>query len=133
MKASFEHLDPFRVRQGHYGSPDGMRYGKFVILHNHFNLLCVADSGSISSWEHVSVSAHEKRNGSHRPRIPTWDQMCIIKDIFWDAEEAVIQFHPPRSEYINQCPYCLHLWKPTLIDIPRPPKILVGNDLEMAL
>jgi hypothetical protein len=53
--------------------------------------------------------------------------MCFIKDTFWDGEDCVMQLHPPRSEYVNNHPYCLHLWRPT--DgrvIPQPPSIFVG-------
>ena len=53
--------------------------------------------------EHVSVSL--------RRRCPTWDEMCMVKDIFWADEECVVQFHPPKSKYVNFHPYCLHLWR----------------------
>src|SRR5580658_4748259 len=44
-------------------------------------------------FEHVSVSlAH---------RCPTWEEMCKIKDLFWDDEDVVVQFHPAKSEYVN--------------------------------
>jgi hypothetical protein len=46
--------------------------------------------------------------------------------MFFEAEETVVQYHPPESEYINQYEYCLHLWKPTEAELPRPPKIFVG-------
>lgn len=68
-------------------------------------------------WEHASVSL--------RTRCPTWDEMCMIKNIFWGEEEAVMQIHPPASEYVNIHPYCLHLWKPIGIEFPRPDKMLV--------
>lgn len=69
-------------------------------------------------WEHVSVSLPR--------RCPTWDEMCMIKDIFWGEEECVVQFHPPRSEYINLHPYCLHLWKKIGGAFETPPKEYVG-------
>lgn len=69
-------------------------------------------------WEHVSVSTPV--------RCPTWDEMSYVKSMFWDDEDAVIQFHPPRSEYVNCHPYCLHLWRPVGIELPRPPAIMVG-------
>ncbi len=72
-------------------------------------------------WEHVSVSL--------RVRCPTWEEMNFVKGLFWDDEEAVMQLHPPRSTWVNCHPYCLHLWKPALVDqlsIPLPPAILVG-------
>ena len=56
---------------------------------------------------------------------PTWDEMCAIKDMFFGEDERVMQFHPPKSEYINNHPYCLHLWKPVDTEIPHPPMICV--------
>lgn len=69
-------------------------------------------------WEHVSVSCPN--------RCPNWPEMCFIKNLFWSEEETVIQYHPPKSEYVNCHPNCLHLWKPTDAEIPTPPSILVG-------
>lgn len=63
-------------------------------------------------WEHVSVCPY---NG----KIPTWEDMCAVKDIFWDEEEAVIQIHPKKSEYVNALENCLHLWRHTEIELPR--------------
>ena len=75
-------------------------------------------------WEHVSVTVARKR--SDPTRCPTWAEMCFVKDIFWNKEDTVIQFHPPESEYVNAHPFCLHLWKPVFTDIPLPPSIYVG-------
>lgn len=33
-------------------------------------------------WEHVSVSLSN--------RCPTWEEMCMVKDIFWGEDECVI-------------------------------------------
>lgn len=68
-------------------------------------------------WEHVSVSFTD--------RCPRWDELCVIKDMFWDDEECVVQYHPPKSRYISVHPYCLHLWRPTEAEIPQPPLICV--------
>lgn len=54
-------------------------------------------------WDHVSVS--------YKRRIPTWDEMCRVKDMFFKEDETVVQFHPKKSEYKNLCPTCLHLWR----------------------
>lgn len=43
----------------------------------------------------------------------------------YGEDERVMQFHPPKSEYINNHPYCLHLWKPVDTEIPHPPMICV--------
>ena len=41
-------------------------------------------------------------------------------------EEAVVQIHPPKSEYVNNHQFVLHLWKPTKDALPLPPSIAVG-------
>ena len=64
-------------------------------------------------WEHVSISNHK--------RCPYWDEMCFVKGLFWDDEDVVVQFHPRKSQYVNNHPNCLHLWRPVGIDIPVPP------------
>lgn len=71
-------------------------------------------------WEHVSVAPSKKRI------TPSWDDMCLIKDIFFKEDEAVIQIHPPKSEYVNNMPNCLHLWRPIDQEMPLPPSIFVG-------
>lgn len=60
-----------------------------------------------------------------RATPPTWAEMCEIKHMFFEDEEVVVQYHPPKSEYVNNHPYCLHLWRPTSQEMPRPPKIFV--------
>ena len=68
-------------------------------------------------WEHVSFS--------HAKRTPTWEEMCMIKDIFWRDDECVVQYHPPKREYVNVFPHCLHLWKKIGAEFETPMKILV--------
>ena len=72
-----------------------------------------------AGWEHVSVSI--------KRRVPNWQEMCFVKDLFWAEDELVVQFHPPRSEYINNHPNCLHLWRPVDNHIRLPPSVLVGD------
>lgn len=69
-------------------------------------------------WEHLSVSMPNK--------TPSWEQMCIMKDIFWDEDEACVQFHPKKEDYVNMHSHCLHIWKPISESLPLPPSILVG-------
>lgn len=63
-------------------------------------------------WEHVSVSL--------KTRTPSWEEMCMIKDLFWGDEDEVVQFHPKRSEYVNVHPYALHMWRIVDRDFPSP-------------
>jgi hypothetical protein len=69
-------------------------------------------------WEHVSVSRPD--------RCPTWDEMCAVKRLFWSDDECVVQFHPPRSQYVNFHAHCLHLWKPIGVEIALPPTHTLG-------
>jgi len=69
-------------------------------------------------WEHVSVSLPY--------RTPSWEEMAYIKDLFWDTQDAVMQLHPPHSQYVNNHPHTLHLWRPMAAQIPLPASILVG-------
>lgn len=71
-------------------------------------------------WDHVSVSIQG------RERCPKWEEMCFIKSLFWDDTETVVQYHPPKSEYVNNHAYCLHLWKKGGYEYPLPPSIMVG-------
>ena len=52
--------------------------------------------------------------------------MCAVKDAFWDKDECCIQYHPAEKDYVNNHPYCLHIWKPINQEIPMPPSIMVG-------
>ncbi|MEA4928398.1 MAG: hypothetical protein VB104_06930 [Candidatus Limiplasma sp.] len=72
-------------------------------------------------WDHVSVSYHH--------RCPTWDEMQRVKDLFFGEEEIVVQYHPAKSQYVNNHPYCLHLWKPHIEMIPTPPTWMAGARL----
>lgn len=71
-------------------------------------------------WEHVSVAP------SKRHITPSWDDMCRIKDMFFCEDEWVVQFHPAKSEYVNNMPNCLHLWRPLYENLPTPPSWMTG-------
>jgi len=110
-----------RVTTGPYASSRGDPFGAFFIRspdpRERAPLKVIADDGSQSGWEHASVSLPH--------RCPTWAEMARIKDLFWDDADAVLQFHPPRAEYVDLHPYCLHLWRPVGGEFPRPPRALV--------
>lgn len=67
-------------------------------------------------WEHVSVSPYD------HTITPSWDDMCKLKDMFFEDEETVIQIHPPKSRYVNIMKNCLHLRR------PKDPAILKALD-----
>jgi len=53
-------------------------------------------------WKHVSLSFKDK--------LPSYEDMKQVKDLFIGAEEEAIQVFPRRSEFVNHHPYVLHLW-----------------------
>lgn len=71
-------------------------------------------------WEHVSFTP------SKRFYMPSWDDMCRIKNIFFYPEETCVQYHPAESEYVNNVPNCLHIWRPIDQELPTPPSWMVG-------
>ena len=118
MRAAPHAADQYRIRQGRYSSDaTSGNNGAFIIPGP-----CGRDLNVIASdqggWEHVSVSVSN--------RCPNWPEMCRIKDIFWNEDECVVQYHPAKSEYVNHHPYCLHLWRPIELSVPIPPSIFVG-------
>jgi hypothetical protein len=114
--------DKYRLRTGPLASDASYgNNGAFTLpLGTRYASVIASDGAEIDRprWEHVSVS--------FKDRCPTWDEMCKVKAIFWDAEDVVIQYHPAESEYVNNFPFCLHLWRPVGVDLPCPPAFLVG-------
>lgn len=118
VEKSRETVDPT------FGSPPGSRYGAFffrcpLTAQKLKVIVCAAEEYEHQClpgepWDHVSVSTPN--------RTPTWEEMCWFKELLFDAEECVVQFHPPQSVYINQHAFVLHLWKPLRLEIPMPPE-----------
>ncbi len=116
-------LDAYRLNdeeRKRYGMNGDSGNGFFKVFVNGRSFHVIASNGM--GWDHVSVSPCSKK----RQHCPTWEEMCTIKDMFFEADECVMQLHPPKSDYVNNHPYCLHLWKPTGgLEIPRPPSSFV--------
>jgi hypothetical protein len=88
----------------------------FIQLHPKMKPAVVVFSWGLG-WDHVSVS--------YSNRCLTWDEMCVIKAIFFKEDEWVAQYHPAETDYVNNYPYCLHLWRPQKEQLPHPPKFMV--------
>ena len=73
-----------------------------------------------AGWDHVSISPRKKSY------TPSWSDMCRVKELFFLDDEAVIQIHPPKDEYVNNMPNCLHLWRANDKDMVLPPSFMVG-------
>lgn len=91
---------------------DGMN-GWVTLKGKTFFFVCSNGGG----WDHVSVSS--------KSRCPSWDEMCEIKNIFFMKHECCVEYHPAEEDYVNVHHYCLHIWKPQKVELPKPPKWFV--------
>lgn len=66
-------------------------------------------------WRHLSIS------NAQRSVMPTWSIMCRAKDLFFGDDELVVQYHPPKADYVNDHQFCLHLWQSLDEPMPAPP------------
>lgn len=116
-----ETVEKSRRVYGTYSTDHGKPFGYFSLKFNdNVNLTCVAYNGAMDGWEHVSVSVAGKN------RTPNWNEMCFVKNAFWDEDDTVIQFHPAKNDYVNMHPFCLHLFRPSNGEFPKPNSLVVG-------
>ena len=102
-----------RLQTGKFGTNTGDTFGSFVVKHRSGRRFRVMVGDGLG-WDHVSAS-------TNTGRTPTWAEMCWLKDLFFDPDETVIQYHPAVSEYVNFHRGCLHLWRPQEEILPMPP------------
>ena len=106
---NLKELEKFRMREQekkYYGMYGDEWNGCFKVFAAGRSFFVIVSNGG--GWDHVSVTPCSEK----RKTCPTWEEMCKIKDMFFDPEEIVVQYHPPKSRYVNRHPYCLHLWRP---------------------
>lgn len=65
-----------------------------------------------NGWEHVSVSVRK-----HPGECPTWFEMRAVKQLFWEPDEACIEWHPTEESYFHgptgdKGLQVLHIWRP---------------------
>lgn len=126
MKTDLSHLDSHRLHHGDYGTKDGETFGFFVFCNGRRQVHAMAVDGTETGWEHVSVSViYRNTNGKFSHPMPTWEEMCMVKNAFWEPSECVVQFHPAEEDYVNIKENCLHLWRCVNAEFPMPPKICV--------
>lgn len=112
MKTLAEILRHPRVTRIH----DGEDGGAFLVKRPVGRPLKVIASWGMG-WDHVSVQHHEK--------TPTYQDMKMVKRIFFRSDEWAIEYHPPEEEYISVKDTVLHIWRPQDQTIPVPPSIMV--------
>lgn len=113
--------EKFRITTGPMGSDASYgNNGAFEIVWGGRIYHAVISDGE--GWDHVSISL--------RDRCPTWEEMCYFKDMFFKDDETVVQYHPPKDDHRNAHEHCLHMWRPTNVELPRPPGVMVAPKTE---
>ena len=121
MRKSFEHMKKYETEMPQWlldsrrkngteterkNSPEFFLLGAYHIhldgSNQKFQVIASIDGGE---WEHVSASIISS------DRIPKWSEMCQIKDMFFEDNEYVVQFHPAKKDYVNLKSNVLHLWR----------------------
>lgn len=116
---NLEKLEKYRKpHPRYYNHTKGDNFGWFEVPRRK-KTLYIQSSPSDEEWHHVSVSC------SIYNESPSWEDMCFVKDLFFNDEDVVVQYHPKKSEYVNIAKNCLHLWKWNGGEFPTPNKILV--------
>lgn len=114
----------FRVTSGPYASAvaaDGNN-GHFVVPQRAGpDLYCIVSDGA--GWDHVSISV--VRATGTADRLPTWEEMQSVKELFFRDDEVAVQIHPKQKHYVNNREV-LHLWRSQTAPMPCPPMGLVG-------
>jgi hypothetical protein len=108
----------WRVKEGKFASDETYGWNGHFLCPFDGNLWLVRISDGWG-WRHASVSNAQTKV------LPNWTVMCRVKEAFFDDDSWVLQFHPPKGDYVNDCEYCLHLWEPLEEKMPTPPVILV--------
>ena len=81
-------------------------------------LSSVEEKSDGNKWYHVSFSRAD--------RIPSYEDMALIRDTLFRPTSVVLQVFPPREEHFNFHPHTLHLWERV-----TPPEERVIPDLRI--
>ena len=109
IKAKFRVPEMYRVEPPMgLPNPVGSNNGYFMIpVGNKGNTTICAMASDGQGWDHVSLQVLEKG----KFKMPSWDVMEFIKQLFWEPDACVVQYHPPADQYVNNDPNVLHLWR----------------------
>lgn len=114
---NLNYLNKYRVDMFGDGYLGDEHNGAFKLKIKGGQYFVIASDGK--GWEHISIT---HTNGH---KMPSWNTMCELKDMFFEDYETVMQLHPAKKDYVNNHKHCLHLWRPIDKEIPLPPKMCV--------
>lgn len=70
-------------------------------------------------WNHVSIHLQNDL-GECITKVPSHEDMQVIRNLFFNSEDLVQEFHPEKKDYINNHSYTLHLWESTEEKVEKP-------------
>lgn len=86
--------------------PAGWNNSLYYNVFDRHDRLRVIFTGTTESdgkrWLHLSASFPN--------RLPNWDELKLVKDMFIGRDKLAVQVLPRAEEYVNCHPYALHLW-----------------------
>ena len=103
-------------RMGGEGDDNGGRFQVPSESRTGITLSVLAGVGN--GWDHISVSTPL--------RCPIWAEMEQVKRLFFKENEIAMQLHVKPTNHISVHPFCLHIWRPTDVEIPMPPSWMVA-------
>ena len=82
-------------------------------------IVSVAKEADGKEWVHLSVSKPS--------RVPTYDELCKMKELFLGDDLEAYQKFVARKDHINIMPNCLHLW--ACLEGPQLPDFSNGSGM----
>ncbi len=116
-------LGTLELYRSHYwersmGMDGDYEYGLFIIPSPIDGRDMAVMATNAEGWDHLSVSRIN--------RCPNWPEMEHVKRLFFREDETAMQLHVPPSDHKSLHPFCLHIWRPHGVEIPRPPVEFLG-------
>jgi hypothetical protein len=82
--------------------PDGQKAKAWQHKNKLTVIMSVEDRRPGGIWWHISIA--------HPLGLPSWEQLVEVKEAFMGKEVKAMHLLPPRSQWMNVHPHCMHLW-----------------------
>lgn len=108
----------WRIKTGKMGSNETAGFnGAFIVpISGEMWQVIISDG---MDFRHLSATNAQRR------QLPGWEIMCRLKELFFADDSWVVIYIPAKEAYINDHPYCHHLWEPLNEKLPIPWTALV--------
>jgi hypothetical protein len=81
---------------------DGAAYEHDAISGKKVVILSITEEADGKEWMHASIS--------RRNRLPDYNDLVELKNIFIGPHRKAVQIFPPMLEHVDIHKFCLHLW-----------------------